>query len=118
MYYILNALLRLPEQCWGLFWILCSTVLAAGAAAEQLEQCLVTPFSGGGVWNGGLLPLQMVVIKLRIKEMHLKNVNVNHWAHALYKKNSEHIYIVIRLRTCGQSSDKMQTIVPTCHGHQ
>jgi len=25
-------LLRLPEQCWGLFWILCSTDPAAGAA--------------------------------------------------------------------------------------
>jgi len=42
-YYILNALLRPPEQCWGLCWILCSTAPAAGAATEQPEQYLVIP---------------------------------------------------------------------------
>ena len=31
----------------------------------------------------GLAP-QMIVIKLNFKEVHLKNVD--HWAHALYKK--------------------------------
>jgi len=40
VYYILSALLRPPEQCWGLFWILCSTAAAAGAATEQYS---VTP---------------------------------------------------------------------------
>jgi len=34
---------------------------------------------------GGLGP-QMMVIKLKIKEMHFKNAHVNHWAHTLYKK--------------------------------
>jgi len=29
---------------------------------------------------------QIMVIKLKIKEMHFKNVNVDHWVHALYMK--------------------------------
>ena len=38
VYYILNALLRLPEQCSGLFWILCSTAPAAGAVFSDTDR--------------------------------------------------------------------------------
>jgi len=47
----------------------------------------------------GLAPPQIIVIKLKIKEMHFKNVDVNHWVHSAYivHENSEHIFIANRL---------------------
>jgi len=34
----------------------------------------------------GACPSQVMVIKLKIKEMHFNNVSVDHWGHTFYKK--------------------------------
>jgi len=45
----------------------------------------------------GLSPPQMMVKKLKNSKMHFKNVDVDHWVHALYMNILNTFYIVNRL---------------------
>ena len=44
-------LLTLPEQCWGLFWILCSTAPAAGAAGAVFSDTRGSVVRASGSWH-------------------------------------------------------------------